>query len=54
MKSGCSGALKLNKLRLSYKADACSDVGTGDLDVVSIEPSHIFLLLEPFVYRKVG
>ncbi len=31
MKSGCSGALKLNRLGLSCKANNCSDAGTGDL-----------------------
>ncbi len=35
VKSGRSGALKPGKLGLSYKANKCSDVETGDLGVLT-------------------
>ncbi len=35
VKSGCSGALKLDRLGLSCKANICNDTGTGDLGVLS-------------------
>ncbi len=34
-KSGFSGALKPDRLGLSCKANKCSDVGTGDLGVLT-------------------
>ncbi len=33
VKSGCSGALKLDRLGLGCKAYTCNDAGTGDLGV---------------------
>ncbi len=30
MKSGCSGSLKPDRLGLNYKANKCSDAGTGE------------------------
>ncbi len=46
MKSGCSGALKPDRLGLSCKANKCSDVGTGGLGVLptSHETSPCFSL----------
>ncbi len=35
MKSGCSGALKSDRLGLSCKANKCSNAGTGDLGVLT-------------------
>ncbi len=35
VKSGCAGALKPGMLSLSYKANKYSDVGTGDLGVLT-------------------
>ncbi len=35
MKSECSGALKLDSLGLSYKANRCSDAETRDLGVLT-------------------
>ncbi len=35
MKNGCSGALKPDRLGLSFKANKCSDAETGDLGVLT-------------------
>ncbi len=39
MKSGCSGALKPDRLGLTYKANKCSDTGTGDFGVQTTHES---------------
>ncbi len=45
--SGCSGALKPGKLGLSFKANKCSDAGTGDPGVLTThEKSPCFSLDE--------
>ncbi len=45
MKSGCSGALKPDKLGSSCKVNKCSDAGTGDLDVLYIAMKHHHILV---------
>ncbi len=37
MKSGCSGALKLDGFGLNCKANKCSDAGTEDLGLLTID-----------------
>ncbi len=46
MKSGCSGTLKQDRLGLSFKANNCSDAGTGDLGVLTTHETIPWLFLD--------
>ncbi len=46
VKSRCSGALKPDRLGLSYKANKCSDAGTGDLSVLPTHETSPWLALD--------
>ncbi len=43
MKSGCSGALKPDRLGLSCKANNCSDAWTGELGVLTTHETSPWL-----------
>ncbi len=47
MKSGCFGALKLDRLGLNCKANKCSGAGTGDLGVLPTNEKSHHLDLRP-------
>ncbi len=47
VKSGRPGALKLDKLDLSCKANKCSDAGAVDLGVLPTKHQHVSPLVMP-------
>ncbi len=46
VKSGYSGDLKPDRLGVSYKANKCSDAGTGDLSVLTTQETSPWFSLD--------